>query len=155
RANVYRAMLTTGPDPRRVAFVIAFCILIGLLPLILAQNSRDEDPVGPTPLTPSNQLTPSSQPATSTPALVEVEGEQPPPTAVAPPTAMAPPTAVATPSAVEAAPAEDWTLRANRGTIKGFADKVSAANGETVSVFVTTPAPSFAVTVYRLGWYDQ
>ncbi|HEX5414408.1 MAG TPA: N,N-dimethylformamidase beta subunit family domain-containing protein [Chloroflexota bacterium] len=48
----------------------------------------------------------------------------------------------------------DWMLSANRQTIKGFADKVSTAEGETVSLFVTTPARSFDVLVFRLGWYS-
>jgi hypothetical protein len=46
------------------------------------------------------------------------------------------------------------TLTVDRGTIKGFVDKVSAGDGETVSLFVTTPAATFDVAVYRLGWYD-
>lgn len=32
---------------------------------------------------------------------------------------------------------------------------MSAGDGETISLFVTTPAPSFDVSVYRLGWYDN
>ena len=51
--------------------------------------------------------------------------------------------------------APTWLLTANRGTIKGFTNKVSAGEGESLSLFVTTPAPSFDVLVYRLGWYDN
>jgi hypothetical protein len=50
--------------------------------------------------------------------------------------------------------AANWRLETNRGTIKGFADKVSAAEGEKVTIFVTTPASSFDLQVFRLGWYD-
>jgi hypothetical protein len=46
-----------------------------------------------------------------------------------------------------------WRLAANRGTIKGFADKTSAADGEKIALFVTTPALSFDVQIFRLGWY--
>lgn len=50
--------------------------------------------------------------------------------------------------------ATNWRLTTNRGTIKGFADKTSAAEGEKVTIFVTTPAPSFDAHAFRLGWYD-
>jgi hypothetical protein len=63
--------------------------------------------------------------------------------------------AVARPSpSVPAQLSVNWRLGVNRGTIKGFADKISAADGEKVAIFVTTPAPSFNVQVFRLGWYD-
>ncbi|MBI2755451.1 MAG: hypothetical protein HYX52_01955, partial [Chloroflexi bacterium] len=48
-----------------------------------------------------------------------------------------------------------WELTVYRGTIKGFADRVSAADGEQVRLFVTTPAAVFDIEIYRLGWYDQ
>jgi hypothetical protein len=48
----------------------------------------------------------------------------------------------------------NWQLRTNRGTIKGFADKISAAESAQITIFVTTRAPSFNVYAFRLGWYD-
>jgi hypothetical protein len=38
--------------------------------------------------------------------------------------------------------------------IEGYADRVSAASGETVKLFVNTGAPSFHVEAYRMGWYQ-
>jgi hypothetical protein len=52
-------------------------------------------------------------------------------------------------------PASLWELTVFRGTIKGFADRVSAADGDRLRLFVSTPATSFDVEIYRLGWYDQ
>ena len=39
------------------------------------------------------------------------------------------------------------------GAIEGFASQVSAVQGETISLFVNTTAPSFHVEAYRMGWY--
>lgn len=39
------------------------------------------------------------------------------------------------------------------GTIAGFADTTYAAVGDTVRLYVTTDAPSFEVTAYRMGYY--
>jgi hypothetical protein len=39
--------------------------------------------------------------------------------------------------------------------IEGFADRVSAQQGEGVRLFVTTEAPTFEVVAYRLGFYDH
>jgi hypothetical protein len=39
------------------------------------------------------------------------------------------------------------------GAIEGYADRVSAVNGDTVQLFVSTVAPSFHVEAYRMGWY--
>jgi hypothetical protein len=39
------------------------------------------------------------------------------------------------------------------GAIEGYADHVSAVNGDTVNLFVSTVAPSFHVEAYRMGWY--
>jgi hypothetical protein len=47
-----------------------------------------------------------------------------------------------------------WRLTRDSQTIKGYADRASAADGETITLFVSTTAPSFDVEVYRLGWYD-
>jgi hypothetical protein len=63
------------------------------------------------------------------------------------------PTATAT--LAQPAHTTDWTLRVNNGTIKGFLDKVSAASGDTITLYVTTPAPTFDVEVFRLGWYNN
>lgn len=37
--------------------------------------------------------------------------------------------------------------------IEGFADRVSAVEGDRLRLFVTTGAPSFHVLAYRTGWY--
>ena len=49
-----------------------------------------------------------------------------------------------------------WRLSntAHRGEIEGYADHVSAAAGDTVSLFVSTVAPSFHVEAYRMGYYQ-
>lgn len=51
----------------------------------------------------------------------------------------------------------DWKILAGgddrpRG-VEGFADRTSATVGETVSLYVSTPAPTFQATAYRMGWY--
>jgi hypothetical protein len=59
-------------------------------------------------------------------------------------------------------PGDSWVLTTNRGTIQGFADKVSIGAGESVGLYVTTtydalvagPSPSLALDVYRLGGPD-
>ena len=38
--------------------------------------------------------------------------------------------------------------------IEGYADRVSAAAGETVQLFVNTGSPTFHVEAYRMGWYQ-
>ncbi len=48
----------------------------------------------------------------------------------------------------------DWRISVNRGTIKGFVDRTSVANGESLRLYVTTPSKAFDAEVYRLGWYD-
>ena len=73
----------------------------------------------------------------------------------------------ATPTA-PADPADSWVAVENRrpGTagwriarlgapeaIQGWADRVSAANGERVRLYVSTTAPRFHVEAYRMGWY--
>jgi hypothetical protein len=47
-----------------------------------------------------------------------------------------------------------WQITATApGTIAGFADTTYAAPGDTVHLYVTTDAPSFQVTAYRMGYY--
>jgi hypothetical protein len=47
-----------------------------------------------------------------------------------------------------------WRIPARASTaIAGFADKVYAADGQSVSLYVSTPAPSFRVEAYRVGYY--
>ena len=50
----------------------------------------------------------------------------------------------------------DWLVSRVAGArvIEGFADTVSAAAGDDVVVFATTPAASFHVEAYRMGWYQ-
>lgn len=47
-----------------------------------------------------------------------------------------------------------WQIKGTPpGRIAGFADHSSAVAGATVSLYVTTDAPTFAVRAYRMGWY--
>jgi N,N-dimethylformamidase beta subunit-like protein len=48
----------------------------------------------------------------------------------------------------------DWRIAtgAYRG-IDGYANRVSARVGDTITLYVSTPAPSFRVDAYRMGWY--
>src|SRR5258708_1810541 len=41
----------------------------------------------------------------------------------------------------------------HRGNLEGYADAVSAVQGETVSLYVSTVAPSWRVEAYRMGYY--
>jgi hypothetical protein len=48
-----------------------------------------------------------------------------------------------------------WRIPADAPTnIEGFADKVSAQNGDQVTLFVSTSAGSFHVEAYRIGYYQ-
>lgn len=48
----------------------------------------------------------------------------------------------------------DWRISAGASNaISGFADKAYAANGARVSLYVSTPARSFHVEAYRMGYY--
>jgi len=52
--------------------------------------------------------------------------------------------------------ATDWTIAdgdARPRGIEGFTDRVSATRGETVRLFVRSPAPSFTALAYRTGFY--
>ena len=40
-----------------------------------------------------------------------------------------------------------------QGAIEGYADTTSALQGDTVTLRVSTKAPTWDVTVYRMGWY--
>jgi hypothetical protein len=46
-----------------------------------------------------------------------------------------------------------WQIRNARGQIAGFADQVYARQGDTVTLFVSTTAPTFGVEAYRMGYY--
>jgi hypothetical protein len=47
-----------------------------------------------------------------------------------------------------------WRIaNADYGGIDGFASRVSAAVGDTVALYVSTPAPTFRIDAYRMGWY--
>ncbi|HZQ86540.1 MAG TPA: N,N-dimethylformamidase beta subunit family domain-containing protein [Acidimicrobiales bacterium] len=41
----------------------------------------------------------------------------------------------------------------HRGDLEGYADKVSAVQGETVNLYVSTVAPTWHVDAYRMGYY--
>ncbi len=48
----------------------------------------------------------------------------------------------------------DWVATPDpKHSIEGFASAVSAAQGETVGLYVSTTAPTFHVEAYRVGWY--
>ena len=51
----------------------------------------------------------------------------------------------------------DWKIIPGDGNgppgVEGFADRTSATVGETIDLYVSTPAPSFRATAYRMGWY--
>src|SRR5205807_5585554 len=49
----------------------------------------------------------------------------------------------------------DWRVSnaGKPGDIEGFADKVSAQQGDTVRLFVTTKDPGYHVVAYRVGYY--
>jgi hypothetical protein len=52
--------------------------------------------------------------------------------------------------------ATDWTIAdgdARPRGIEGFTDRVSATQGDTVRLFVRSPAPTFQVRAYRTGFY--
>ncbi len=46
------------------------------------------------------------------------------------------------------------TARGARHAIEGYADRVSASAGDTVTLYVSTTARRFRVEAYRMGWYD-
>src|SRR6476646_4218870 len=37
--------------------------------------------------------------------------------------------------------------------IMGYASLTSVAQGGTIALFVSTPRPSYTITVFRIGWY--
>src|SRR5262245_51665270 len=49
----------------------------------------------------------------------------------------------------------DWiiTRPAGHHEIEGYASATSVNRGETIRLFVNTTAPSYRLTVYRMGWY--
>jgi hypothetical protein len=63
-------------------------------------------------------------------------------------------------------PVADWVVKENQrpGTLKwivlastmmyGYCDHVSATQGETVTLFVDAPQPTFQVELYRVGYYQ-
>jgi hypothetical protein len=47
-----------------------------------------------------------------------------------------------------------WRVdEAGRRRVEGYADTTSAQRGDTVTLFVSTAAPTWDVTAYRMGWY--
>jgi hypothetical protein len=63
------------------------------------------------------------------------------------------PQALAAPKPLATLAGPGALVTTHRSTIAGFADTASAAEGQRVTLYVTTPAPLFDVEVYRLGWY--
>ncbi|GAA1158901.1 hypothetical protein GCM10009654_13820 [Streptomyces hebeiensis] len=50
----------------------------------------------------------------------------------------------------------DWRIRSvgPQEAVQGFTDKVSVLPGEEFGLYVSTTAPGFRVSAYRIGWYD-
>lgn len=50
----------------------------------------------------------------------------------------------------------EWRLTrpARAGEIEGYADSASVMPGRAFRLYVSSQAPSFTVTAYRMGWYD-
>jgi len=49
----------------------------------------------------------------------------------------------------------EWQISASAsGKIEGYADKVSAEQGDGVALYVSTPAARFRVLAYRMGYYQ-
>ncbi|MDQ1455980.1 MAG: hypothetical protein QOH28_1600, partial [Actinomycetota bacterium] len=65
-------------------------------------------------------------------------------------------------------PPADWVLQENRrpgtsawrianatyGGVEGYASRVSARVGDSITLYVSTSAPAFRVEAYRMGWYQ-
>ncbi len=49
----------------------------------------------------------------------------------------------------------DWplTVLADNPTVQGYASQTSVNRGETIRFFVSSAAPSYTMTIYRMGWY--
>jgi len=89
-----------------------------------------------------------------------------PPPATTTPAATTTPPVTSTPRAVVPAANSVATENARRGTlgwtvhhpstagqIEAYADRVSAEVGDTVELFVTSTAPTWTATAFRMGWY--
>jgi hypothetical protein len=74
--------------------------------------------------------------------------------AVQPATAAPPPTWVAEENAKPGTPG--WTVQhpSTAGQIEGYADRVSAQQGDDVRLFVSSTAPYWKATAFRMGWYQ-
>jgi hypothetical protein len=48
----------------------------------------------------------------------------------------------------------DWLITSASGGIEGYANKVSAQQGDGVTLFVSTPAARFQVRAFRMGYYQ-
>src|SRR4051794_7377533 len=48
-----------------------------------------------------------------------------------------------------------WQLVAPSATpaVEGYASSTSVNRGESISFFVSSSAPSYVMTIYRVGWY--
>jgi hypothetical protein len=68
-------------------------------------------------------------------------------------TTTSPPPSIAAENARAGTPG--WTVQhaSTSGQIEGYADRVSAQIGDTVTLYVTSSAPSWTATAYRMGWY--
>src|SRR4051812_44618873 len=49
----------------------------------------------------------------------------------------------------------DWALTAlsDTPTVEGYASATSVNRGETIRFFVSSAAPTYRMTIYRMGWY--
>ena len=53
-------------------------------------------------------------------------------------------------------PSAAWHINGRQAAdgITGFADRTMVTPGDAIHLFVSTRAPSYTVTAYRMGWYD-
>lgn len=59
-----------------------------------------------------------------------------------------------TPTALADLPGSPWRIPPRRaGDIAGYADPISVEPGQSVTLYVSSSAPSFRVRAYRMGWY--
>lgn len=56
---------------------------------------------------------------------------------------------------ITAADTDDWRIRScgPRDAVEGYADQVSVLPGEEFGLYVSTTAPGFRVSAFRVGWY--
>src|SRR6267143_2799355 len=66
---------------------------------------------------------------------------------------LAAPNPISLENARSGSPQWELTHPALAHEIEGYADRASAAPGETLEIHVSSPSPRFTVEVFRMGWY--